>query len=61
MANVGKRVSTKKPLKQPKKSIKEMDEDDVEYKKKQKDDEQKLKEMTKRVEQGKGFVKKLKK
>ncbi len=47
----------KKPLRQPKKDIKVIDEDDLELKKKLKEENIKLKEMQKIAQGKKGFVK----
>jgi len=47
----------KKPLKQPKKVQKELDDDDIAFKEKQVEEKKKLKEAQDRAKSSKGFVK----
>jgi len=53
----GRQGGKKKPLKQPKRDIKELDDDDLVFKKKQLEDKKKLKEAQDRAKSVKGFVK----
>jgi hypothetical protein len=54
----GRQGGKKKPLKQAKKEKPELDEDDLAFKQKQREEQQKLKEAQERAKQPKGFVKK---
>lgn len=47
----GRQGGKKKPLKQAKKATKELDDDDLAYKQKQKDDQKKLQEMKAKASQ----------
>lgn len=47
-----------KPLKKPKKAPKNLDETDIEFKKKQQEDKKKLEELRKQAQSKKGFIKK---
>jgi len=46
-----------KPLKQPKKVKKVLDEDDIEFQKKQQEEQKKLAELRKQAQLKKGFIK----
>lgn len=48
----------KKPMKQPKKEIKELDDDDIKFQQKQIEEKKRLKEAQDRAKNPKGFVKK---
>jgi hypothetical protein len=52
----GRDGGKKKPLKQPKKDAKEVDEGDIAFKQKQKEDQQKLKEMQDKAKGNKGLI-----
>jgi len=53
----GRQSGKKKPMKKPKKDIKELDDDDIKFLQKQTEDKKKLKEAQDRAKSTKGFVK----
>ena len=53
----GRQGGKKKPLKQPKKDIRELDADDLAFKQKQLEEKKKLQEAKERAKSVKGFVK----